>query len=125
MPVRPPVATPSPYGAPLPTTGVQLSNHEKLAAAVGTGDFEMVDQAKLTVVVGSLVEATEAKIAQLGQQYDGVLRRLEACDASEYDEWEARADKVLAQQSLEQGWLSYLLVPVCQRRTGRRRRTRR
>ena len=60
------------------------------------------------MVVGSLVEATEAKIAQLGQQYDGVLRRLENCDASTYDEWEARADKVLAQQSLEQGWLSYL-----------------
>jgi hypothetical protein len=112
--VRAAFTTP-PSGAPRPPADVLLSNREKLAAAVGTSDFEMVDPVTLAVVVDSLVEATRTeanKIARLGPQYDGVLCRLENCDASEYDRWEARtrcADKVLAQQTLEkQGWLSYL-----------------
>jgi hypothetical protein len=80
-----------------------------LAAAVGTGDIEMVDKARLEVVVSSLMEAAEDTLARLGQQYDAVSRRaLESCDDSEYNQWEARANKVLAQRSLEQGWLSYL-----------------
>jgi hypothetical protein len=66
IPVRTSLTTPSPSGAPLPPAGVQLSNRKKLAAAMGTVDFEMVDPAKPAVVVDSLVEATEAKISQLG-----------------------------------------------------------
>jgi hypothetical protein len=106
--VHPAFTTP-PSGALLPPAGVRPSNRERLAAAVGTGDFELVDPAKLVLVVDSLMEATEDTIARLGQQHDSVSRRaLESCDDTEYSQWEARADKLLAQRSLEQGWLSYL-----------------
>jgi hypothetical protein len=80
-----------------------------LADAVGAVDIDMVDPVRLAVVVDSLMAAAEDTIARLGQQYDAVSRRaLESCLDSEYDQWEARANKVLAQRSLEQGWLSYL-----------------
>ena len=106
--VHPAFTTP-PSGALLPPAGVRQSSRDRLAAAVGTGDFELVDPAKLLLVVDSLMEATEDTIARLGQQYDAVSRRaLESCDDAEYSQWEARADKLLAQRSLEQGWLSYL-----------------
>jgi hypothetical protein len=100
--VHPAFATP-PSGALLPPASVRQSNRERLAAAVGTGDFELVDPAKLVLVVDSLMEAAEDTIARLGQQYDSVSRRaLESCDDAEYSQWEARADKLLAQRSLEQ-----------------------
>jgi hypothetical protein len=75
---------------------------------MGTVDIDMVDPAKLAVAVDSLMEAAVAKVAQLSRQYDLVLRRLESCDASEYDAWSHRAELVLTQQSLEENWLSYL-----------------
>lgn len=119
--VHPAFATP-PSGALLPPASVRQSNRERLAAAVGTGDFELVDPAKLVLVVDSLMEAAEDTIARLGQQYDSVSRRaLESCDDAEYSQWEARADKLLAQRSLEQGWLSYLRAQrpvVAQARAG-------
>jgi hypothetical protein len=68
----------------------------------------MVDQSKLAVAVASLMEAAVTKVAQLGKQYELVLRRLETCDESKYDEWAHRAELVMAQQTLEEGWLSYL-----------------
>ena len=100
-------ATPSPSGAPPPPAGAQPSNRQRLADALGT-DIDMVDQSKLAVAVASLLEAAVAKVAQLGKQYEIVLSRLETCDESKYDEWAHRAELVMAQQTLEEGWLSYL-----------------
>ena len=101
------LATPSPSGAPPPPAGAQPSNRQRLADALGT-DIDMVDQSKLAVAVASLLEAAVAKVAQLGKQYEIVLSRLETCDESKYDEWAHRAELVMAQQTLEEGWLSYL-----------------
>ena len=103
--VRTSLATP---GATPTPAGVPQSSRQRLAEAMGTGDIDMVDPARLAVAVGSLMEAAFSKVAQLRRQYDLVLRRLESCDASEYDAWSHRAELVLTQQSLEENLLSYL-----------------
>jgi hypothetical protein len=101
------LATPSPSGAPPPPAGAQPSNRQRLADALGA-DIDMVDQAKLAVAVASLLEAAVAKVPQLGRQYEVVLSRLGSCEESKFDEWAKRAELVMAQQTLEEGWLSYL-----------------
>ena len=107
FPVAASLATPSPSrAAPVPA-GAHPSNRERLVAAVGT-DIDMVDPAKLATAVASLLEAAVATVAQLSRQYDIVMRRLETCADSDYDQWQRRAETVVAQQSLEESWMSYL-----------------
>ncbi len=108
FPVAASLTTPSPSRAAPSPAKAHPSNRERLTAAVGTTDIDMVDQAKLAVAVSSLLEAAVATVAQLGRQYEIVLRRLETCANEDYDQWARRAATLVAEQSLEESWLSYL-----------------